>query len=150
MGASGPSSNHPAARSAREREANSRESERSQAQAGHDERRRFDRHSLTAEVGLRSESNFYTGFTEDVSEGGLFLATVDLAPIGTEIEITFTLPDGHIVSTRGIVRWTRQARDWSDHETTAGMGIQFRELLPEDREAIQMFIATRQPLFYAD
>ncbi|MFW6050170.1 MAG: TIGR02266 family protein [Myxococcota bacterium] len=113
------------------------------------ERRQHQRVELETEVSFASENNFFTGFTEDISEGGLFLATYQLEPIGTAMEITFHLPDGHIVRARGQVRWVRDPRDESPG-APPGMGIQFEELLPEDRRAIQAFIEARAPLFYEE
>ncbi|MFW5925383.1 MAG: TIGR02266 family protein [Myxococcota bacterium] len=117
--------------------------------AGAEDRRHHRRVELETDVSFESDSNFFTGFMEDVSEGGLFLATYQLEPIGTVIETTFHLPDGHIVHARGQVRWIRDPRnDTSD--ARPGMGIQFDELLPEDRRAIQAFIEARSPLFYEE
>lgn len=113
------------------------------------ERRRAPRAFLETEVSFESADNFYTGFTEDVSEGGLFLATYDLRPIGTHLEVEFTLPTGHIVRTEGEVRWVRDPQDEAP-DAPPGMGIQFRELRPEDHAAIMEFIEARAPLFYED
>lgn len=114
-----------------------------------DDRRACARHSFEVEVGFESDSNFYTGFTEDISEGGLFLATYQLKPRGTEIDVLFTLPDGHEVKTVGIVRWLRDLRD-DNPDARPGMGIQFVSVDEEDREAIQIFLGIRSPLFYDD
>ena len=113
------------------------------------ERRKAPRAFLETEITFESAANFYTGFTEDISEGGLFLATYDLHPMGTEIEIEFTLPTGHIVRTTGIVRWVRDPRDEAP-DAPPGMGLQFRDLLPEDQTAIHEFIEARAPIFYED
>ena len=109
---------------------------------GEDERRVNARHCFAVEVDFESDSNFYTGFTEDISEGGLFLATYQLQPQGTEIDVDFTLPDGHQVKTVGIVRWLRDLRD-DNPDARPGMGIQFVTISEEDREAIQIFLGIR-------
>lgn len=113
------------------------------------ERRKAPRAFLETEISFESADNFYTGFTEDISEGGLFLTTYDLRPIGTEIEIEFSLPTGHIVRTTGEVRWVRDPRDEAP-DAPPGMGIQFRKLANEDSAAIQTFIEARAPLFFED
>lgn len=113
------------------------------------ERRRAPRRVFETHVDFSSDSNFYTGFTEDISEGGLFLATWELKPLGSPIDVEFELPDGHLVRVRGTVRWLRDPRD--DHpDTPPGMGVQFESLDPIDEEAIQMFLGIRQPMFYED
>jgi uncharacterized protein (TIGR02266 family) len=114
-----------------------------------DPRRSTRRHAVEADVGFQSESHFYTGFTQDVSEGGLFLATFKLQPIGTEMALSFTLPDGHLVSCTGTVRWIREYND-RDPNSSAGMGVQFKRLENEDRKAIERFLKDRPAIFYED
>jgi len=113
------------------------------------ERRQAPRHVFETKVDFGSDSNFYTGFAEDISEGGLFLATWDLKPMGSAIDIEFELPDGHIVHGRGVVRWLRDPHD--DHpDAPPGMGVQFESLDPVDKEAIEIFLGIRSPIFYDD
>lgn len=126
-----------------------REQTGEEAPPSHD-RRHNQRVYLETHVGFESENNFYTGFTEDISEGGLFLATHNLLPMGTEIDLSFQLPDESIVNILGRVRWVREPRSWEDQETQPGMGIQFEDVTPETRDAIQMFVEMRAPLFYDD
>jgi uncharacterized protein (TIGR02266 family) len=118
-----------------------------EAGPGGTERRASPRVDLEVEVGLEGENNFYQGFSEDVSDGGLFVATYQLEPVGTVLELEFTLPTGHIVRTAAEVRWLRDLRDASDG-VSPGMGLRFRELLPEDARAIAEFVRARSPIFY--
>jgi uncharacterized protein (TIGR02266 family) len=117
------------------------------AQPRRTERRDAQRVDLNVGVGFRSDSNFYTGFTQDISEGGLFVATHMLQPIGAEITLTFALPTGPEISARCIVRWQR---DPHEHNalTPPGMGVQFQDLADADLERIQQFVAMREPLFF--
>jgi uncharacterized protein (TIGR02266 family) len=110
------------------------------------ERRKHDRRSLEAEIGVYSETNFYTGFSQDISEGGIFVATYDLEPIGSRIDLEFVLPDGHVVRVHGEVRWVK---DPIESDSFPGMGIRFIDLSPADLEAIQEFVSNREPLFHA-
>ena len=48
------------------------------------ERRRLPRASLATELSLYSGSNFYAGFTEDISEGGVFVASYAMLPVGAQ------------------------------------------------------------------
>lgn len=111
------------------------------------ERREKPRVAVSVGVGFRSDSNFYTGFTEDISEGGLFIATHMLRPIGSELQIICALPTGPEISVRGIVRWLRDPHDYIT-EAPPGMGVQFQDLAPEDLARIKAFVAVREPLFY--
>ena len=113
------------------------------------ERRVAPRIAIEAEVGFQSESNFFMGFSEDVSTGGLFIATYDTRPIGDVLNLNFTLPDGHLISVDGVVRWVREYNETTP-ETPPGMGIQFERLAPEDKETIEMFIEERPAMFYDD
>lgn len=110
------------------------------------ERRRV---RMEASVDLESETNFFTGFSTDISEGGLFVATVDLLPIGSEIDLRFTLPSGKSVDVHGVVRWRREVND-RQPEIFPGLGVQFRTLEPAAASAIQQFVGTREPLFFPD
>jgi uncharacterized protein (TIGR02266 family) len=112
-----------------------------------DPRRQVPRFSIETEIGFQSDSNFFTGFTEDVSEGGLFVATYDNRPIGAKLCINFTLPNGYLVSAEGIVRWTREYNGATPN-VHPGMGVQFTVLAKDDRAEINRFIRKREPMFY--
>jgi uncharacterized protein (TIGR02266 family) len=116
-------------------------------EARHDERRNHLRAELEAEVSLESETNFFMGFSEDISEGGLFVATYDLLPVGSQIQIELALPDGYVVRAIAEVRWVRDLRDESDG-VSPGLGLRFVELQPTDRDAITQFVQARAPIFY--
>jgi len=111
------------------------------------ERRIHKRVPMEADVNFQGLSNFYTGFAEDISCGGLFVTSYCLQPIGTHVDLSFTLPNGYVVVTPGQVRWLRDIRD-PDDDTSPGMGIMFEDLKSEDRKQIEAFIQERSPLFY--
>jgi uncharacterized protein (TIGR02266 family) len=109
-------------------------------------RRAHARHDVELEVSLESESNFYMGMTENLSEGGLFIATHLVKPPGTKVEVSFKLP--HVAETIravGTVRWTRESCEAND--TMPGMGVRFEQIAPEQVEQIGEFVAARAPLF---
>lgn len=110
-----------------------------------DERRTHPRMPVQADVSLYSDTNFWSGFTEDVSEGGLFVASWELHPIGTQVDVALELPTGHEIKTRGEVRWIREA---TDDGPRPGMGIRFLALDAADLRAIQTFVKHRAPLFW--
>ena len=111
--------------------------------------RHLQRVRMEAAVDMESESNFFTGFSTDISEGGLFVATSDLLPIGAEIDLRFTLPSGQAVDVQGVVRWRRELND-SQPEIFPGMGVQFRSLPTQAAGAIHSFLGAREPLFFPD
>jgi uncharacterized protein (TIGR02266 family) len=121
--------------------------EKSQEARAPEERRRHTRVELETDVTFDGPTNFYTGFSEDISSGGLFISTYNIRPIGTKIEVSFTMPNGHIVNARGEVRWVFNPIEL-DEDARPGMGVMFEELLPEDRRAVDEFIKKRAPIFY--
>jgi uncharacterized protein (TIGR02266 family) len=110
------------------------------------ESRREPRHFVELEVNIGSESNFYLGFTENLSSGGVFVATYALKPIGAKVEVALTLPDGATLTMPGIVRWLRQPSG----EGWPGIGVQFEAVSPEDETRIRKFLSLREPMFYDD
>lgn len=112
--------------------------------------RRSPRCRTDVYVTLQSEHNFYTGFTENISSGGLFIATRDMLPIGARFAMAFSLPTtDHPIQATCEVRWQRLER-LDDAFCTPGMGVRFLDLTPEDERAINTFISQRETLFYDD
>lgn len=113
------------------------------------EARRHERASLATEVHLTSASNIYTGLADNVSEGGLFVATTEFLPRGTVIDLAFSLPDGGPpIRTSGVVRWIRE--DLDEIEEPPGMGVQFVELSEAARARLERFVSHRGTIFYED
>jgi uncharacterized protein (TIGR02266 family) len=108
------------------------------------EGRRASRHTVEIEVGIMSDSNFYVGFTENLSATGVFVATYTRRPIGSKIEVAMTFPDGEEMRVDGVVRWLRE----SSTDGWPGMGVQFDELTPEVDAKLKRFLSLRDPLFY--
>ncbi|MBH24747.1 MAG: hypothetical protein CMH57_09910 [Myxococcales bacterium] len=115
------------------------------------ETRQHTRIGVELEVTLESESNFYAGFSMNISEGGLFIATYDVQPVGSEIKISLALGDDEPpITAYGLVRWVREYNPASP-DTSPGMGVQFTRMSREDVMRIYRFCAERRdPLFYED
>lgn len=107
------------------------------------ERRTAPRAPLEVHIDLHTDSQFFAGFSRDLSDGGLFVATYAPAPVGTEIEVAFELAQRRI-RTVGKVVWVREESD----DAVPGMGLAFKSLGPEDLAAIVEFTRERAPLFY--
>jgi uncharacterized protein (TIGR02266 family) len=99
-------------------------------------------------VDMESDHNFFTGFSSDISEGGIFIATVNILALGSEVELSLQLPKGGKIAVRGKVRWIREPE--ADQRSVPGMGIQFSDLTAESRMAIDTFIGKRDPIFFED
>lgn len=111
--------------------------------------RKAPRVALDADIGFQSDTNFYTGFSEDLSDGGLFIATYNLLPVGAEVTINFTLPDGHLVVAKGHVTWVREFNE-ATPDVAPGIGVQFETLTETDMKSIRSFLRKRAPMFYAE
>jgi uncharacterized protein (TIGR02266 family) len=79
-----------------------------------------------------------------LSDGGLFVATYSLHPVGTELELRLELAELCTLELIGRVVWIRQGSE----DAPPGMGIAFHRLSLEQREAITQFLHERPALFY--
>lgn len=103
------------------------------------------REKLEANVGATTESNFFVGFSGEIAEGGVFIATYATFPLGALVEVLVTLPGGYQFTVPGEVRFVR---DPMDMDSEPGIGVRFEALPNEHRELILRFVRKRPPLFY--
>ncbi len=118
-------------------------------EAGNDDGRIANRISVEVRVDLRSENTFFTGFSENISEGGLFIATEAPHEIGDELDVELSLMGGgHRIAQKVVVRWIRPAE--AAGGLPAGMGVQFLALTDHEKVALQEFVDSRikDTLFY--
>jgi uncharacterized protein (TIGR02266 family) len=107
------------------------------------------RHDVELEVSIWSDSNFYVGFTENLSGGGVFVATHILRPLGSRIDLSVRFPSrAEPLRLHGDVRWIREYSASSD--AWPGMGIRFDTLTPEGETLIRDFLRVREPLFFVE
>ncbi|HVW26212.1 MAG TPA: TIGR02266 family protein [Polyangiaceae bacterium] len=109
-------------------------------------RRTSERRECEFDVEFLGDSHFITGITQDISEGGVFVATYQKLPIGTPVCIAFELPDGHRVEARGEVRWQRPERE--EAGTRPGLGIAFSDLTQESLAKISGFCGSLPARYY--
>lgn len=112
-------------------------------------KRQRPRVKMQAAVDFHSDNNFFNGFSANISDGGLFVATINLLPLGTEVDLNFTLPSGQHIEAKGVVRWVREVNDKLP-DAFPGLGVQFAGLSDAAQNAINEFLAERDPLFFAD
>jgi uncharacterized protein (TIGR02266 family) len=110
-------------------------------------RREHERFGVELDVTVTSEHNFYAGFVENMSVGGIFIATHQLKPVGSRLEFSVNLPGcAQPIRGSGEVRWVRVYSEASN--VPPGMGIKFDTLDPASQRGIEEFLAQREPLFY--
>ena len=113
--------------------------------------RAAERFDLEVKVDLESEHNFYTGLTQNISSGGVFIATHHLRKIGDRITLKFTLPGSEkVLDVETEVRWIRENTALMRAEGGTGMGVRFINLSPETSAAINAFVQARESLYYDD
>ena len=113
-----------------------------------DERRSSARYQVQVEVGLQTESNFYTGLTQDLSGGGIFVATHQIRHVGERIKVLLTLPgQGETFEILTEVRWVRDT-SFSRSPDDPGMGLRFLEMSPDAKKAVADFLTQRESLFF--
>jgi uncharacterized protein (TIGR02266 family) len=101
------------------------------------------------DVTLASHHNFYAGFAENLSAGGIFVATHKILPVGEVLTLSIRLPRlARPVEGVGEVRWVREYSERSN--VPPGLGLRFMEIAPGGVEAIRCFLEDRDPLFFDD
>lgn len=114
------------------------------------ERRTAPRIELEVEVGLETDHNFYTGLTQDISSGGIFVATGISYRVGERLVVRFTLPGRTApIVADAEVRWIRDAR-FMRTDSPEGVGLRFVSLSNEAKQIIAEFLEHRDSLFYDD
>ena len=113
--------------------------------------RASERFDLEVKVDLESDHNFYTGLTQNISAGGVFIATHHIRRIGDRITLKFTLPGSEkTIDVETEVRWIRENTALHKVEGDVGMGVRFINLSPEASAAINGFLESRDSLYYDD
>jgi uncharacterized protein (TIGR02266 family) len=121
--------------------------------AAGDNQRNHSRHAIAVEVTAQSETHFYTGFSQNISEGGLFIATYDTRPVGERFPVEFTLPTASApLRCMAEVAWVREYREGADltGDSVPGMGLRFIGLGDDSRAQIAAFLEQREPLFFPE
>ena len=113
--------------------------------------RAAERFDLEVKVDLESDHNFYTGLTQNISSGGVFIATSALRKIGDRITLKFSLPgSSESLAVETEVRWIRENSSLHRVDGATGMGVRFINLSAEANTAISTFLQNRDSLYYDD
>ncbi len=110
------------------------------------ERRTAIRMKLHANVTITSESNFFMGLSENISEGGLFVSTLSPPAMGERVELAIAVDDADPVPVSGVVRWHRT----DEHGVASGCGVEFLDLADDARRAIEAMLIglEKEPLLH--
>ena len=115
---------------------------------GNPNNREHNRVALSVEVTLESDHNFYAGITNNISEGGIFVGTLNPPAVGTAVALELTV-EAATFSLTGVVCWVRD-RHLATDDAPEGCGIRFEPALDGDAlSSVQRFIRnSRDTLFY--
>jgi len=93
--------------------------------------------SMEVSLGVAGESVSHTGYSEDISEGGLYLEALEPVDLGTVVRIQFMLP-GHKKPIEGSAEVVRVAR-LKDRDRY-GIGLRFVGPDPGTTDRVKKFV----------
>jgi len=97
------------------------------------ERRQHERVGLKIPVDYSSVDAFFTEFSANINEGGMFVEMEDPPELDTQVQLQFQLPgQREPIQVEGRIAWTSDGKD----DSPPGVGIQFQNLPAEVRERI--------------
>jgi uncharacterized protein (TIGR02266 family) len=91
-------------------------------------------------VDYKSGGNYLFDFCRDLGTGGVFIESQQPLPVGSEMELTFTIPDSkETLRTSGKVIWS-QPPIAERKDVASGMGVQFSNFSDANRKTLDKFI----------
>jgi uncharacterized protein (TIGR02266 family) len=101
------------------------------------DRRRFERTELVVSIEYSTVDDFFSEFTRDINEGGVFIETERPQPVGTTVDLQFHLPGSEDpVKAVGLVVRSGDGTDGSP----IGMAVEFDGLSSDARERIDEIV----------
>lgn len=95
------------------------------------ELRRYVRMPIVTEVSAQAGAMRFTAYTQEISAGGMSMTAAPKLPVGQQLQLSFSLPNGDKVQVSASVCWLR--------ESDAGMGARF-DPLDERRNVVRDWI----------
>jgi hypothetical protein len=89
------------------------------------EKRIIKRHRKRLQIKFGVDTPTRVGFTEDFSDGGVFIKTTFIQPPNTLLQIELTTPRGEVVQAEGTVRWAKRVPPNLLRMVKGGMGVSF-------------------------
>jgi uncharacterized protein (TIGR02266 family) len=107
--------------------------------------RQHERYPVNLQVNYETKDAFLANQVNNLSQGGLFIATETPLPVRSELDLVLTLRgDADRIRARGRVIWNYDIRKGTSR-VIHGMGIKFLDLSPDDSRRLADFLATLQP-----
>ncbi len=104
------------------------------------ERREHERVAMCLEVDYRCDDTFLFAYITDMSAMGIFIQTTTPKPPGTLLSLRFRTSDGKRLDVEGRVIWVNHPH--GKDSINPGMGVQFVDLTPPQRDQILSLVRT--------
>ncbi len=99
-------------------------------------RRKEPRYSTLVSVRYYTPEGQFCGFIENLSAGGMFIATHRTFPPGTAMRMEIVHPDGHqLIRLKGRVAWERKSSVSSMEKR--GVGVMFEGLGAAEKDQVE-------------
>ncbi len=108
------------------------------------DRRVYERVLVDLEVDYRADETFLFAYITDISAMGIFVQTNNPEPEGTRLNLCFRVPEefgGQKMELEGEVIWVNPYRP-GDSGRNPGMGVEFVDLTPQQREELLRLVRT--------
>ncbi len=103
------------------------------------ERRGEKRIPVELEVKYSTHQGFAIDWITNISKGGMFIKTENPLPVGTQLEIKFSVPEqDEIISAEGEVRWV--APPSHGEFVVPGMGIKITKIDEKSKKFLEEFM----------
>ena len=89
------------------------------------EKRMIKRHRKRLQIKFGVDIPTRLGFTEDFSDGGVFIKTTFIHPPNTILKVELLTPMGEIVEAEATVRWAKRVPPTLLRTVKGGMGVRF-------------------------
>lgn len=106
------------------------------------DRRQFERVLVDWAVDYRASDTFLFAYISDISAMGIFVRTPNPEPAGTRLNLRFSPPGGQLVELEAQVIWINPPRNDDEQGRQPGMGLQFVDLSPAQREQVLRLVRT--------
>jgi uncharacterized protein (TIGR02266 family) len=102
-------------------------------------RRTDPRYDRRLEVEIAAEGKRLAALSRNISLGGMFVEGADVLPVGTSLQVSFTVPtQPEPITVSGEIRWVEKGGPGQ----LPGMGIRFHGLRARDVWALNRFFQT--------
>jgi len=101
--------------------------------------RKHLREKFIRKLSVNCQGKDYEYYAETLSEGGIYLRTMEPLPIGTDVDITLRLDETYSLQVKGAVIYTKKIHE-DFMNLPPGMAIQFKGLSDGDKQILKSYV----------